>query len=298
MELNFVLCPRFHGATALALLLNNHSGVSSLGDMFPSGEFDQSCGCGNKVSHCPFWHSIALRFPDMRQPGSRSLYPCWPRCLTRNDANSAVTSAMSLVSLRTTPSAWRLLGDAGGKFIRFYLDFVNAVNEYHGASVFVNGQKSLRSVLAIKSILGDRARIRIIHLFRDPRAFHCSEKASDSSIDLDDSARRWCAYHRRVQGLVCRLTEASYLAVRYEDLCEQPASTMEKLFEFIGAGYQDVFRPPSLHHVVGHRSKDRFDGTLRQSMTWRNALSVREQERCLTLTQPESEQLGYRQARE
>ena len=31
----FVVCPSFHGATLLALLLNNHSQISALGDMLP-----------------------------------------------------------------------------------------------------------------------------------------------------------------------------------------------------------------------------------------------------------------------
>jgi len=294
--LNFVLCPRFHGATALGLLLNNHSKVSSLGDMFPSSEFDQSCGCGKNVSQCPFWQLLERKFAAMLNRGPGVLYPAWPRVLGRRSVNDALVNTTTLLALHTTPRVWRLLGGGPERFIGFYLDFVRTVNEYNDTSVFVNGQKSLKAVLALKSILGDRARVNIVHLVRDPRGFHCSEKKADPDIGVDDSARRWHSYHRRVTRLVRPLANAGYLAVRYEDLCKQPEPTMTKVFDFLGVEYQDVSRPPSLHHLVGHKSKGQFDGTLSQNLTWQKALSEREQEQCLALTRPLSEELGYRLA--
>ena len=261
--------------------------------MFPSSEFDQSCGCGRKISRCPFWQMIERQFPSFRRGNSRSLYPVWPQLLDRRSVNDAVVQAVSLVALHTSPQIWRILGRGAGHFAEFYVDFVSTVNEYNGSLVFVNGQKSLRSVLAIKSILGDRASFNIIHLFRDPRGSYCSEREADRNIDIDESAKRWHVYHRRVTRLVRPLVDARYLAIRYEDLCEEPESTMGKVFDFIGVEYQDVFRPASVHHLVGHRSKDRFDGTLRQSLKWRSSLSAAQQARCLELTRPESNLLGY-----
>jgi hypothetical protein len=35
MQVAFVVCPSYQGATLLALLLNNHSQISALGDMLP-----------------------------------------------------------------------------------------------------------------------------------------------------------------------------------------------------------------------------------------------------------------------
>ena len=293
MNLYFVLCPRFHGATTLGLLLNNHSRVSSLGDMFPSSEFDQSCGCGLKVSQCPFWAMIGHKFPSFRRSNAGSLYPLWPQLIDRWSGNDALVRAVSLTSLHTTPGVWKLFGSGARRFAEFYVDFVAAVNEYNGSTVFVNGQKSLRSVLAIKSILGDNARINIIHLTRDPRGAFCSESETDGTIDVTTFAKRWRQYHRRVARYMRPLLDAKYLAIRYEDLCEQPEPTMGKVFDFIGVGYESVFRPAPVHHLVGHRSKDRFDGTLRQSLKWKNSLSAAQQVRCLELTRPESTLLGY-----
>lgn len=60
-DLNFVLYPSFHGVALLALLLNNHSKISCLGDTIPTRKFDQVCSCGKKVSVCEFWLSIRSR---------------------------------------------------------------------------------------------------------------------------------------------------------------------------------------------------------------------------------------------
>lgn len=294
MDLNFVLCPRFHGATTLALLLNNHAKVSSLADMFPSSEFDQSCGCGNKVSQCPFWGLVERKFRPMSHDTSRSLYPSWPQLMDQTSINDNMVNMISLVALYTTPRIWQASGRGAERFIEFYIDFMRTINEYSNTSIFVNGRKSLKSVLAIKSVLGDRAQINIIHLVRDPRGFYCSENKDDPDIGIEESARRWRSYHGRVIKFVKPVCNARYLPVRYEDLCEQPKSTMAKVFEFIGVEYENVFHPSVIHHLVGHASKDRFDGTLHQSLRWTNELSDREQERCLAVTQPVSERFGYK----
>ena len=204
--LNFVLCPRFHGATALGVLLNNHSKVSSLGDMFPSSEFDQSCGCGKKVSQCPFWQLLERKFAAMVNRGPGVLYPAWPQVLSRRSVNDALVNTATLLALHTTPRVWRLLGRSAERFIGFYLDFVRTVNEYNDTSVFVNGQKSLKSVLALKSILGDRAQVNIVHLVRipavsivprrKPTRTSASTFRRDDGIPIIGGLKGWCGRSR------------------------------------------------------------------------------------------------------
>jgi hypothetical protein len=293
MVLNFVLCHRFHGATALALLLNNHSQVSSLGDMLPSSEFDQSCACGNTVSKCPFWQMMEHKFQPMRQFALRTMYPSSPQLSGNPTANNAIVKMLSLAALYTSGHIWRLGGGAAGRFIDFYIEFVDTVNEYNNTSVFINGVKSLTSVLAIKSILGDQVQVNLIHLIRDPRGFYCSENRDDPNIGIEESAKRWNTYHTRVINFVQPLCNARYLSIRYEDLCEQPAMTIEQIFDFVGVEHQNVFRPPSTNHLIGNAAKGQFDGTLRQSIKWRQTLSKAEQERCLVSSQPMSRKFGY-----
>src|SRR5918911_1327506 len=58
MRVAFVVCPPFHGATLLALLLNNHSQISALGDMLPLRDRNQLCACGQPSRKCDFWSTV------------------------------------------------------------------------------------------------------------------------------------------------------------------------------------------------------------------------------------------------
>ena len=52
-----VLCPSFHGATLLSLVIGNHSRMLSLGDTVAT-EPGHHCGCGALVAECPFWRRV------------------------------------------------------------------------------------------------------------------------------------------------------------------------------------------------------------------------------------------------
>src|SRR5262249_23449475 len=54
----FALSPSFHGMTLLAKLLNAHPKAVCVGDTYPSNRYDQTCGCGKKVSDCEFWQTV------------------------------------------------------------------------------------------------------------------------------------------------------------------------------------------------------------------------------------------------
>ena len=292
-QLYFVLAPNSHGATVLAHLLNNHSDVSCLGDTMPRTEYDQNCGCGSKVSACEFWRYIGDRFAGSRLSFPHRMYPRSPYLSDNLAVEEALVQGLSLAALLTTRRLWHLAGGAAERYVRFYREFVEAVNEWNGTSIYVSGQKSLQQVVAIKSILGSDAAINVIHLIRDPRGYACSDRRLKPDHTAGISARNWLSYHRRVLRLVKPLCKANYIAVRYEDLCHEPDATMRRLFAFIGVGYQDPFFQPRDTHMLGSRASSTFTGKLQERETWRSVLDPDEQRTCLELTRPLSEQYGY-----
>lgn len=290
----FVLAASFHGATALAHLLNNHSDVSCLGDTMPRTEYDQNCGCGNKISGCEFWRYIDERFTEYRRSYPHRRYPRGPILAERNAVNDALVQPLSIASLLTTNRLWTVAATASSRYVEFYEKFIDAVNAYNGTSVYVSGQKNLQQVAAIKSILGDRATINIIHLIRDPRGFASSQRRVMPSRTIKDSARHWNRYHNRVLRVIKPLCRANYIAVRYENLCREPEPTMRQIFDFVGVEYQDTFFPPVRSHMLGSRRASlAFTGSLRESETWKTALTREEQLTCLKMTQPLSIRYGY-----
>ena len=75
------LCPSYHGATLLSLILGNHSKVEALGDTVPTTAFNHQCGCGNYVAECDFWKGLATRIPDR---GREHLFLTRPQIFDRS----------------------------------------------------------------------------------------------------------------------------------------------------------------------------------------------------------------------
>ncbi len=74
----FVLSPSYHGATLLSKLINAHPELTALGDTYPSNAFDQVCGCGVRVSVCPFWQAVKAEVGADRYPNTRVVLPQYP----------------------------------------------------------------------------------------------------------------------------------------------------------------------------------------------------------------------------
>lgn len=74
----FVLSPSYHGATLLSKLINAHPELTALGDTYPSNAFDQFCGCGARVSVCPFWQAVKAEVGADRYPNTRVVLPQYP----------------------------------------------------------------------------------------------------------------------------------------------------------------------------------------------------------------------------
>ena len=79
-QFNFVLCPSFHGASLLAILLNNHSKIISLGDTIPTRKTaDFSCSCGRLIENCTFWSHIEDTQRKYNHSHSEHIAPLLPK---------------------------------------------------------------------------------------------------------------------------------------------------------------------------------------------------------------------------
>lgn len=71
---------------------------------------------------------------------------------------------------------------------------------------------------------------------------------------------------------------------------------MDQIVRFLGESpqefSQDVLQNAN-HHVLGNKSLQRFDGTIKLSESWRQSLSRIDQKRMMEWTQPVSKEFGY-----
>jgi len=296
MELNFILCPRFHGATALALLLNNHAQISCLGDTIPTRTFDQTCSCKKPVSRCPFWRKVTAALNTDRFAECENMLPIIPRICSNGKINRMVNIVMAGGGLAFGPGVWKVASRAGKEFSRMYLSFRETVCGLQGTSVLVDGQKEMLKVKVLKSMLGKKATVRLIHLVRDPRAYYYSCKKNDPAADIQSIAREWLKIHGAVAALGRSPKHFRYLLLRHEDLCLQPQSVMAQVFSFLGVENQDVCRPPvnpDKHHMMGNRMLFSFDGTVRLDTAWQQQISTEDQDLLVKLTYPLFTASGY-----
>lgn len=291
-SLNFVLCPSFHGATLLSILLNAHPDIVALGDTVP--KWEQICACQEKVLECDFWHPILEAIKPYQSSGSWVLnhLPEFFDSSAMNRNASLMLAAMGLVH-------HKLARAAGGDRLATYLAGHQALRlaalKQTGASIFVDGQKSLTKALLHKGAFSKDIPVRIIHLTRDPRGFLASDKRSNRFRNLETSARQWKAGHNRIALLTKRFLHMDYFRIRYEDICASPENMADKLQAFLGARPHKIsdLKKKEEYHLLGNKMLHHFDGRIRLSTKWKEELTSAEAVRMLHLTRPLSQEFGY-----
>jgi hypothetical protein len=277
----FVVCPSYHGATALAFLLNNHPVLSCLGDTLPWADRSQSCSCGARVKDCAFWQEIHRRVSAERWRGEAQMLPLLPRVFADPQRNRPVAQALVAASLMFGAGARRLAPRATSELTDAYRRFYAAVRDLHGTRHVVDGSKSVGKVLALTGLGEAGQRARVLHVVRDPRGYAWSLRSRGAGpVSPTAIGRDWNRQHRAIELLFARLGRFDYLRVRYEDLCLDSEATMARAFSFFGVEPAPVCRPaddPHKNHIIGNRMLKHFDGTLRLDQRWQQCLTPEEQ---------------------
>ena len=269
----FIVAQSFHGTTLLSKLLNDHPGIISLGDTYPSNQLDQVCGCGQRVSQCEFWRRIAERVGAERYREQPHMLPDYPR-IVGGRIDQVLYMALGPGMLRRiTPR------DARERFATDFQSFEAAVQDNAGrpeARVFVDGVKSISRVYAL---LAAGVRVDgVIHLYRDPHDYIGSAMKQKGRVWRVCLRRllRYRLFHR----LAARLRRfVPYRSITYEGLADNPEATVNALFDFVQVPGMDLDELVSEMgqrpwHFMGNASLFHFDGTMRRS---RHELSRKEQ---------------------
>lgn len=257
----FLVAPNFHGSTSLSRLFNGHPDMVSLGDTYPSNNFDQICGCGASVSRCPFRQGISEPVAAGRYRDYPHLLPDYPRIRGGAWDRWLYNSLPPRTLARMIPAARR---------DTFRADFAAAVHAHAGrpaARVFVDGVKSISRIFALAacgvSIDG------VIQLKRNPGDY-IQSTMKNHGYSRQAFVRRLLEYrmfHNRARRIGRTLP---YLWVGYEDLAEVAEIRLGRLFRFLGVApfalrellSDERGRP---WHFVGNATAFRFDGTIRPS---------------------------------
>lgn len=296
-SLNAILCPAFHGATLLGFLLNRHSKVTCLGDTLPERHhLDYFCSCSKRIAECEFWRAIDAGLLTERFSREHNLLPMVPRLSHSPYVNRKLNLLMNEAGLRFGPGIWKLAPWATRGFSEVSMRFAELACSLQGTEVFVDGTKKTARFLSLMMLVQPRP-ARILQLTRDPRAYvhSCTENWASPS-GPERLAQDWFVFHDYVRLLPSRC-DVEHLIVRYEDLCQNPATEMARVFSFLGLENEEVTGPAEqfsgVHHLIGNRMLISFDGTVTLDTRWREAMPEAEQKSIISQAGAAAEAFGY-----
>jgi hypothetical protein len=247
------------GSTLLDLLLGSLPGACSLGEFARvwsrASEPDQYCGCGRLFAECPFWTDVA-------QDAFGGFEAVDPARLHRFERRMSVGKYLpGLRFPRFLPSSVR---DQFRRDAELRGALYRGAAARSGARVLVDSSKHLHYLLATRQVPG--VDLKVVYLVRDPRGVVNSwtrpkPEVVDGKVvhtmstrSLRYSAQNWA--RQRVRDRILLAGTGGLLRIRYEDLCRDPAATVQRIMKF--AGHPEMagaFDPtnivPANHHTAG-----------------------------------------------
>lgn len=271
----------FSGATLLSFLLGTHPGIATVGEM--SGLITNAnpdeylCSCGKKIKCCEFWDSVkaamakrGFEFDVARFDTQFNHGPRFIRRLRESFLANSTLDAFRTAALFALPGE----GRQNKTLVARNIAFIESVLEVTGKDVFVDSSKGSFRIKALRRF--SSFDMRAIHLVRDVRGFVASTLRRGLSRDAATAAQDWVKTHRRAEITLKSWPEEKHIRIRYEDLCQNPKSTLENLYDFCEvaphARMQD-FREIS-QHIIGNEMRLRSESEITLDERWKTQLTA------------------------
>ena len=299
----YILGASHSGSTLLALLLNAHPDVATIGETSPGkmGDVDTyRCSCGRVIKDCPFWAKVARRMQERHSDfrlgdfGTAFEYPAnrvINRVLQCEHRGVALEWVRDTV-LRWSPG-WKR---AQARIKARCYDLASVVLAESGKRILVDSSKVAHRLKFLWRI--PEFHIRVIHLVRDGRAVALTymrqdefadsrepawrrggrgmaSEATAPSLPMHTAAEEWRRCLRSEQHVLAGLPRSRWIEVRYEELCGNPEGTLERIHSFLGTKSGPVTRAfrAAENHVIGNGMRLDTTSEIALDERWRSVLT-------------------------
>jgi hypothetical protein len=261
---------------------------------------DETCGCGEPFSRCPFWSEV----------GRRAFGGWDPALATRMLALRTRVDRTRHVPMLALPGLPRRRREQQVEYVSVYTRLYRAISEVSGCPVVIDSSKHSSLAFCLRNAPG--IDLRVVHVVRDSRGVAYSwtkevrRPESGAAEDLmhryspAGSSALWIG-HNLFFALLGRIGTRTRL-LRYEDFVAEPRTKLLELAEFAGlptdgpTGLLDdssVLLTPS-HTVAGNPVRFRQGPlVLRRDDAWRERLPRRRKLLVGLLTFPLLARYGY-----
>ena len=321
IRLIYILAASHSGSTLLAMLLNSHPDICTVGELKVTslGDLDRyRCSCQQLITKCPFWNGIRQ---DMKARGidfditdagtdirtGMSPYVHW---LLRPLHRGPALEMLRDVALNISPS-WR---QNFPKILVRNQALIECVARRSDKRIIIDSSKiglRLKYLLRIPEL--DISVIRLIRdgrgvalTYMDPARFADAQDPSlrgggiggdrsNERLSLKDAAHEWRRSNEEAEAVVSNLPTAQWISIRYEDLCAQPQTFLQLLVDFIGVRSTacSVNFRTSEHHVIGNGMRLDNTSEIQPDERWKSHLTPEQLHEFEMVAGKMNRRLGY-----
>lgn len=323
-DVAYILAASHSGSTLLALLMDSHPEICSVGELKVGvlGDLDSYlCSCRQRLVDCSFWRSVKVEMLSAGEPFD----------FRKPDTDIRVTENRQLKRLLRPMVRGRWL-----EFVRDAILFVipewhkhkNRISRRNRAFLSALAKLSGAKVVADSSKVGVRLKylladdgldVRIVRLIRDGRGvaltyIHPSEFAdakaenlrgggtgnqnAHAALPMARAAEEWVKANEEAEALKGRVSPENCIEIHYEDLCLKTEETLNAVYEFLGVApiAADVIRDIDRieHHIVGNGMRLDRDHTIVLDERWRDNLTDEQLAEFDKVAGPTNARYGYR----
>ncbi|MBV5329214.1 MAG: sulfotransferase [Chlorobium sp.] len=321
IRLVYILAASHSGSTLLAMLLNSHPDVCTVGELKATSFGDPDkyrCSCQRLIKECPFWNGIRQDMAkrsfdfDITNAGTdiRTGMSSYVHRLLKPLHRSPAIESVRDMALNLSP-VWR---KNLPKILARNLALIQCVASRTGKNVIVDSSKigiRLKYLLRIPEL-----EVRVIRAIRDGRGVALTyidparfADASDPKLrqggmggdrsreclTMEQAAREWRRSNEEAEAVLQRLDKSQYTESRYESLCQNPDATLHRLFTFIGVDPKKHFTNfrNAEHHIVGNGMRLDSTSEIRLDERWQKELSQKDLDQFSSAAGDMMRKLGY-----
>lgn len=308
------------GTTLTAMLLGAHPELCSVGELKAinlGAKNSYLCSCKALAIECGFWKGVSEKMAKRGQHFNISN--------AEMDIRSAATPYMlRLLKPLVRPPFMELIRDCLlflsptwrkqlSKLQQRNEDYVCAIAEQAGVETVIDSSKiGIRLKYLLKNKNLD---IKVIWLVRDGRGVSLAYKNPSEFADakktklrgggagetqeqgrsIEIGANEWVRCNQETEAVLATMAKESWIQVHYEDVCNNPVQTLDKILGFIGvnpAKKRLDFKSVE-HHVVGNGMRLDDSEVIKLDERWKEQLSKIELAKFHTIAGNYHKKMGY-----